>query len=297
MSKKEVQFTGDHASYTSLLKRLETLQAEVERLKRRSAPLRTLEDLTHALGLMQAGEFRSGNGLEPGEGFTGGRFGYPGFIYAGLEFFLVGVQNDAAQVGLSLADGTLYFGGGAGRLDAGGLLIKSADSLGDANKIRFLTEDGSVVLAEIYTEEVGLDPSFHIDTSYRVAIPAGLRDLDVLGDLALSGGLVKSGPGFIGLGSPATLTIAGGVVTATRSCHLIDTEGGAATDNLDTINTGVEGDILVLGSVASARVPKAKDGTGNLRLAGDFSFTGVVDKLTLIKHSSGNWHELGRSTN
>src|SRR3970040_334977 len=126
MGKREVQLTGGRASYATLLQRVEKLQAEGEQLKRRGAPLRTLEDLTSALGLMEAGEFRSGNGLEPGEGFSGGRFGYPGFTYAGLEFFLVGVENDAAQVGLSLADGTLYFGGGAGRLDAAGLLIKSA---------------------------------------------------------------------------------------------------------------------------------------------------------------------------
>ena len=296
MAKKEVHLGGRQAREDSLRKRLEKLQAEVESLKRRSSPVRTLEDLTNALGLMEAGEFRSGNGVEPGEGFTGGRFGYPGFTYDGLEFFLVGVENDAAQVGLSLADGTLYFGGGAGRLDAGGLLIKSADSLGDANKIRFLTEDGSTVLAEIYTQEVGLDPSFYIDTSYRLVVSAGFRDVDILGDLTLSGGLVKAGPGFIGLGAPSSLTIAGGAVTATRGFHKIDTQGGAATDDLDTIHGGVEGDILVLCSEVAARDPKAKDGTGNMRLAGDFTLAGAADKLTLIKQG-GNWHELSRSTN
>jgi hypothetical protein len=246
---------------------------------------------------MEAGEFRSGNGLEPGEGFTGGRFGFPGFTYAGFEFFLVGVQNDAAQVGLSLADGTLYFGGGAGRLDAAGLLIRSASSPGDANKIRFVTSDGSTVLAEIYTEEAGLDPTFHLDTTYRLSIPAGLRQLDILGDLSLSGGLLKSGPGFIGLGAPSTLTIAGGVVTATRTCHLLATQGGAAADDLDTINGGAEGDLLILGSADGSNDPTARDGTGNLRLAGNFTFTKVLDKLSLVKHSSGNWHELCRSAN
>jgi hypothetical protein len=33
-----------------LLRRLEILQTDVERLKRRAAPVRTLEDLTNALG-------------------------------------------------------------------------------------------------------------------------------------------------------------------------------------------------------------------------------------------------------
>ena len=48
------------------------------------------------------------------------------------------------------------------------------------------------------------------------------------------------------LGTPTELTIAAGVITRTRSNHTVDTQGDDATDDLDTINGGVEGDILLL---------------------------------------------------
>lgn len=94
-----------------------------------------LSDITERLGLIQAGEFRSGNGKEPGTGFTGGRYGYPGFSYTsnyGIEdtYFLVGVDNDALQVGLSLTRGTLIFGEGNGFLDSSGLYIANYSVFG-----------------------------------------------------------------------------------------------------------------------------------------------------------------------
>lgn len=285
------------SSTSPMSKRLDSFERQLEALKRSRQPVRLLEELSNDLGLMEAGEVRSGNGAEPGEGFTGGRYGYPGFVYDGIEFFLVGVESDAAQAGLSLQDGAVYFGAGAGRLDADGLVIKANTNPGDANKIRFTAQDGSTVLAEIYTDESGSDPSFYLDTAWRVHIPAGLKGaINLLGDLELNGSLVKSGAGFIGLGAPSTLTIAGGAVTATRGVHLIDTEAGAAADDLDTINGGTDGDLLVLGSLNASRDPTAKDQTGNLRLAGDFIFTSITDALTLIKRGN-NWVELSRSDN
>ena len=44
------------------------------------------------------------------------------------------------------------------------------------------------------------------------------------------------------LGTPTELTIAGGIITRTRSNHTVDTQADAATDDLDTISGGVEGD-------------------------------------------------------
>ena len=65
-----------------------------------------------SLGLVEAEEFRSGNANQPGNGFTGGRFGMgpsnTGFTYNGVNFFLVGVANDVAQAGISLNDGKIY---------------------------------------------------------------------------------------------------------------------------------------------------------------------------------------------
>lgn len=98
------------------------------------------------------------------------------------------------------------------------------------------------------------------------------------------------------LGSGSELTISGGAVTVTQGFHTIDTESDAATDDLDTINGAQAGQLLVLKSAADARDPTLKDGTGNLRLAGDFTLTTTDDSITLI-YDGTNWCELSRSDN
>jgi hypothetical protein len=96
----------------------------------------------------------------------------------------------------------------------------------------------------------------------------------------------------------STLTIASGAVTVTSTYHRLDTEGGAATDNLDTINGGVDGQLLILSDVSSSRDVTAKDATGNIQLTGDFTFLTARDKLILIYDATaGVWCEISRSTN
>ena len=82
-----------------------------------------LSDMSERLGLVQAGEFRSGNGLEPGFGFSGIRIGYPAFSYGGELWNIVGVENDALQLGIRASDGKLVFGGGDGFADQFGLFF------------------------------------------------------------------------------------------------------------------------------------------------------------------------------
>jgi hypothetical protein len=89
-----------------------------------------IADLSKRLGLIQAGEFRAGNDKEPGFGFTGGRFGYPGFDYGGTNYFLAGVSNDVLQVGMALASGKIIAGGGDIVLDADGLFIQNSTTSG-----------------------------------------------------------------------------------------------------------------------------------------------------------------------
>ena len=64
-----------------------------------------------------------------------------------------------------------------------------------------------------------------------------------------------------------------------------------------TINGGASGDILVCTAKNGSRVVVLKDGSGNLKLDGDFSLSTVNDKIVLLKNSSGNWCELSRSAN
>jgi hypothetical protein len=94
----------------------------------------------------------------------------------------------------------------------------------------------------------------------------------------------------------STLTVASGAVVATRSNHALDTEGAAATDDLDTITaTGLtDGFVLVLRPANVAHVVTVKDGTGNLLLNGDCALTATDRTLTLIFDGT-NWRELARS--
>lgn len=94
----------------------------------------------------------------------------------------------------------------------------------------------------------------------------------------------------------STLTIASGVITVTGSHHKVDTEAAAASDDLDTISGGVTDRVLILRSTDSARTVVAKDGTGNLNLAGDFSMDNVDDRL-LLQYDGTNWIEISRSDN
>ena len=96
----------------------------------------------------------------------------------------------------------------------------------------------------------------------------------------------------------SSLTIASGAITVTKSFHLVDTEGGAATDDLVTINDAAPiGTILVLNSANSARDVTLKDGTGNLLLAGDFTLATTAQTIMLLKLGGAQWTELSRSAN
>lgn len=112
-------------------------------------------------------------------------------------------------------------------------------------------------------------------------------------------GTVPSGSRFAGNkpnGDAGELTIATGAITAFSEYHTVDTESNAASDDLDTINGGWEGMVLTISAAASTRTVVAKDGTGNLKLAGDMSLDNAEDTLTL-RYNGTNWLEISRSDN
>lgn len=108
------------------------------------------------------------------------------------------------------------------------------------------------------------------------------------GKLEVSGGLLVT--------SKNTATIATGAITATANIMTVDTESAAASDDLDTINGGVDGAVIHVKAANAARTVVAKDGTGNLILAGDFSLDNTDDVLTLMSDGT-NWREVSRSDN
>lgn len=79
----------------------------------------------------------------------------------------------------------------------------------------------------------------------------------------------------------------------------VETESLAATDDLDTISGGVDGQIITLETTANARDVTVKNLTGNIALAGgaDCALTVVRHSLTLVfKSGLSQWCEVSRVT-
>lgn len=104
--------------------------------------------------------------------------------------------------------------------------------------------------------------------------------------------------GTAAMGSGSTLTISvGGVVTVTDGYHLIDTNAGGATDDLDTISGSVAGKLYLLRAVNGARDVVVKNGTGNIFLAGsDFTLDNTNDTILLFSNGT-NLYEVARANN
>jgi len=100
-------------------------------------------------------------------------------------------------------------------------------------------------------------------------------------------------------GASTETTISSGVITiiAGKTLYTVDTEGNAATDDLDSISGGAEGSILILVAENAERVVTIKDSVDILLSDDedlDLDATNVV--IVLIKLSSGSWLELSRSS-
>lgn len=178
-----------------------------------------------------------------------------------------------------------------------------AGTLGVTGNVAVNTNKFNVTAASGNTTVAGtLDATgnFNVNTN-KFSVVASSGNTTVAGTLGVTGALTASAgasitTGFLNIPSSGALTIAAGAITVTGSRHTVDTEASAATDDLDTINGGTAGDILILSSVNSARDVTVKDGTGNLTLAGDFLFSNVGDFMMLYRGAT-LWFELTRSDN
>jgi hypothetical protein len=95
---------------------------------------------------------------------------------------------------------------------------------------------------------------------------------------------------------PNAAIISGGAVTYAGAYMVVDTEAAAASDDLDTINGGVEGDILIIRSTDSARDIVIKHAADNIRIVEDVDITlsDTADSITFI-YNGNVWIELSRS--
>lgn len=95
-----------------------------------------------------------------------------------------------------------------------------------------------------------------------------------------------------------TLTIASGAITINGSNYNVDTEGGASTDDLQTINGGSDGQVLILKSANNSRVVTIKDGLGNIQCGSDFALSSTIDSIMLQYNSSLSlWIKISSSKN
>ena len=111
--------------------------------------------------------------------------------------------------------------------------------------------------------------------------------------LIINGSIVSEDLGS--WGPPIPLTIASGVISITGpGFYELDTEGAGVTDDLDTINGGSEGDVIILKSKANARDIVLKHGTAgadNLDLI-DLDITmDTTNQRVRLQKGSTNWVE------
>jgi hypothetical protein len=189
--------------------------------------------------------------------------------------------------------------------------VQSGDQLGE---IRWLAADGRdfvTVAADIVatvsgTVSTGIVPTrLHFRT--RDASGGIAERASILPGGALVAGDGNSGvdPGSEGLlveGKFATLsgslTTASGAVTVVTSMAVIDTQSATPSDDLDTINGGVNGMSLYVRAANDARTLVVKDGTGNIQGPGDCILDNTQDIAHLIFDSALNaWLVVACSNN
>ena len=127
-------------------------------------------------------------------------------------------------------------------------------------------------------------------TSEEAGVLASDGSVPLTGDWDI-GGFRISNLKSLNFKDATTLTISSGAITVSQSYHYVDTEGGASTDDLDTINGGMAGDILYLRSADSARTVVIKHGTGNIVTpdGSDYSLDST-DKVVALLCDGTNWH-------
>jgi len=113
---------------------------------------------------------------------------------------------------------------------------------------------------------------------------------------AALGGTSLSGLTALIMNAPTELTIDTGAITVTQVYHRIDTESNAASDDLDTINGGSAGQLLVIRPENGSRTVVVKHNTGNIWMLGgdDLDLDDITDHLLFVYDATNSkWCCLG----
>lgn len=162
-----------------IFRQIELLQDTIEGLPQRLVlppqavrVVAGLSDIDHSLGLVTAGEFRVGNGSDPGFGFTGVRIGYPAFSYDSQDWHIAGVSNDVLQFGVRATDGVALTGGGTVILDSDGITIDVPTFAGltQANMLKFRSSETGQVVGQLYSSWVNSTSAIRMDLASGQAL-------------------------------------------------------------------------------------------------------------------------------
>ena len=98
-------------------------------------------------------------------------------------------------------------------------------------------------------------------------------------------GTVAGGTGS--WGARKSVTIAAGVLTLTGAGrYIVDTEGGAVSGEVNTINGLIDGDEVILAPASDARTVIFKNGIDNLDIKTDISMDSADDRVRLIRETT-----------
>jgi hypothetical protein len=124
---------------------------------------------------------------------------------------------------------------------------------------------------------------------YRELLTLLAENVDII--TAVSTGITSA----VGFGTATEKTISGGVITVTGQNyfrhHTVDTEGDAASDDLDTINGGSAGELLLIHAESGSRTVVCKNGA-SLVMGNDFSMDNIGDSILFLCVSQNVWYPL-----
>jgi len=86
------------------------------------------------------------------------------------------------------------------------------------------------------------------------------------------------------------IVIATGAAVQTQTLQSIDTEGDAATDDLDTLTVLANANVCILKLENAARIVTLKHGTGNFNLPGDADVVMVFNQLYYMVYDGAAWN-------
>jgi len=141
---------------------VENLPARVRISGEQIAVVNGLSDVSEKLGLIQAGEFRAGNRIEPGDGFSGVRIAYPALSYGGNLYNVAGIDADTITVAFNSSDGSIITGDTEVTMSSDGLVFLEST----LSRLRWV--NGSALRSADLTKAAASAFSIRSDTELRL---------------------------------------------------------------------------------------------------------------------------------